>query len=209
MSKIISIKVFILLILFNEFAISEEFSVRKDFNKVLNGFYKSEIYKCNYIDKSWSIGFEAHPYGLVKNDGAFKSILVFEHKNLIGTLWPNIGEISLERGVRKYNIWKKNVIDEYQLINTSHLSDQNSGDLVIDSNLVTGYKTYFDKKSLKINVMSWITDFYSCEEINSSNFARKKLLDIFVNQEDYVKKDFSYRERNPNLFGNKIELLPN
>ena len=76
-------KVFFFLFYLNEFAISEEFSVRKDFNKVLNGFYKSEIYKCNYIDKSWSIGFEAHPYGLVKNDGAFKSILVFEHKNLI------------------------------------------------------------------------------------------------------------------------------
>ena len=39
----------------------------------------------------------------------------------------------------------------------------------------------------------------SAEDITA--FARKKLIDIFVNQEDYVKKDFSYRERNPNLFG--------
>ncbi len=191
------------------FVYSYEFSQRKNFNKVLEGFYKSQIYKCEYINKSWSVGFEAHPYGLVNNEAAFKSILVFEHKDLIGTLWPNIGEISLERGVRKYHIWKRNSKDEFQLLDTSHLSDKNSSDIKINSNAVEGYKTYFDKKSLKIGIMSWITDFYNCNEIDSSNFARKKLIDIYVNQDQYVKKDFSYRERNPNLFGNKIELLNN
>ena len=68
----------------------------------------------------------------------------------------------------------------------------------------TEYKTYFDRDTLKIAVKSWITDFYSCEEENSSNFARKKLIDIFVNQDSYVKKDFSYSEKNPNSFQNKI-----
>ena len=32
------------------------------------------------------------------------------------------------------------------------------------------YKIYFDDKSLKIASKSWITDFYSCEEVNHSNF---------------------------------------
>ena len=71
------------------------------------------------------------------------------------------------------------------------------------------YKTYFDNESLKISIKPWITDFYRCELIQSSNFAKKKLIDIFVNQNEYVKKDFEYREKNPSLFNNKIELLPN
>ncbi|MBS91829.1 MAG: hypothetical protein CMM95_02095 [Rickettsiales bacterium] len=196
------------LFLYKSLSFANEFSIRKNFNKILNGFYKSEIYKCNYINKSWSIGFESHPYGMVNNEGAFKNILVFEHKNIIGTLWPNIGEISVERGVRKYHIWKKNSQDEFHLIKSSHLSDKNSSD-IDDESFIEGYKTYFDKDTLKIGTMSWITDFYTCEEIVSSNFARKKLIDIFVNQDEYVKKDFAYRETNPNSFGNKIELLPN
>ena len=45
---------------------------------------------------------------MVINSMAFKDILVFEHKNIIGTLWPNIGEISTEKGVKKYQFkWKK------------------------------------------------------------------------------------------------------
>ena len=80
--------------------------------------------------------------------------------------------------------------------------------IYIDKNNINeNQKTYFDKKSLKVGVKEWITDFYSCEEINSSNFARKKLIDIFVNQDEYVKKDFAYREKNPSLFTSKIELL--
>ena len=52
---------------------------------------------------------------MVINGSAFKNILVFKHSNLIGTLWSNIGEISVEKGVRKYQLWKKNG-DEYELI---------------------------------------------------------------------------------------------
>tara|TARA_B100000963_G_C22561550_1_gene641613 strand:- start:259 stop:885 length:627 start_codon:yes stop_codon:yes gene_type:complete len=186
----------------------ENFSSRKKFNDLMNGFYKNEIFKCDYVNKSWSIGFEDFPYGLVNNGSAFKNILVFSHKRMIGTLWPNIGEISIDRGVRKYQIWDKTTMDEFVLINSGHLSDKNSGDINFDQQVI-GYKTYFDQKSLKIAVKSWITDFYKCEEIDSSNFARKKLIDIFVNQDEYVKKDFSYREKNPNLFDSKIELIPN
>ena len=86
--------------------LAAEFSSRKNFNKLLNGFYKNEIYKCTYINKSWSTGFEQYPYGMVINSGAFSNILVFNNKNIIGTLWPNIGDLSVDRGVRKYQLWK-------------------------------------------------------------------------------------------------------
>ena len=185
---------------------SATFSERKELNKVLNGFFKNTIFKCQYIDKSWSVGFEDHPYGMVLNSTAFKDILVFEHKSLIGTLWPNIGEISTDKGVRKYQLWKKISKDEFVLVDSDYKSDVNSSDIDV-KNINENHKTYFDGNSLKVAVKSWITDFYSCEELSSSNFARKKLIDIFVNQDSYVKKDFSFREKNPNSFTNKIELL--
>ena len=47
---------------------------------------------------------------------AFKSILVFNNRNVLGTLMAKHGEISLERGVRKYQLWKKNKNDEYELL---------------------------------------------------------------------------------------------
>ena len=194
-----------IILTFNK-SFSANFSERKNFNKILNGFYKNSIFKCNYVDKSWSVGFEDHPYGMVLNSTAFRNILVFEHKSLIGTLWPNIGEISTERGVRKYQIWKKISKDEFVLVESDYKSDLNSFDVnVKKTNL--NHKTYFDGTSLKVAVKPWITDFYSCEELDSSNFARKKLIDIFINQDSYVKKDFSYREKNPSSFVNKIELL--
>ena len=196
---------FIIIIFFNK-SFSASFSERKEFNKVLNGFYKNNIFKCQYINKSWSVGFDDHPYGMVLNTAAFKDVLVFEHKSMIGTLWPNIGEISTDKGVRKYQLWKKVTKDEFILLESDYKSDTNSYDINTEKTN-TEYKTYFDRDSLKIAVKSWITDFYSCEELNSSNFARKKLIDIFVNQDSYVKKDFSYREKNPNSFQNKIELL--
>ena len=196
---------FIIIIFFNK-SFSASFSERKEFNKILNGFYKNNIFKCQYINKSWSVGFEDHPYGMVLNSTAFKDVLVFEHKSMIGTLWPNIGEISTDKGVRKYQLWKKVTKDEFILLESDYKSDTNSYDINTEKTN-TEYKSYFDRDSLKIAVKSWITDFYSCEELNSSNFARKKLIDIFVNQDSYVKKDFSYREKNPNSFQNKIELL--
>ena len=204
-------KIFTSLILFSIFLITKQsysatFSERKEFNKVLNGFFKNNIFKCQYIDKSWSVGFEDHPYGMVLNSTAFKDILVFEHKSLIGTLWPNIGEISTDKGVRKYQLWKKISKDEFVLVDSDYKSDVNSSDIDV-KNINENHKTYFDGNSLKVAVKSWITDFYSCEELSSSNFARKKLIDIFVNQDSYVKKDFSFREKNPNSFTNKIELL--
>ena len=204
-------KIFTSLILFSIFLITKQsysatFSERKEFNKVLNGFFKNTIFKCQYIDKSWSVGFEDHPYGMVLNSTAFKDILVFEHKSLIGTLWPNIGEISTDKGVRKYQLWKKISKDEFVLVDSDYKSDVNSSDIDV-KNINENHKTYFDGNSLKIAVKSWVTDFYSCEELSSSNFARKKLIDIFVNQDSYVKKDFSFREKNPNSFTNKIELL--
>ena len=204
-------KIFTSLILFSIFLITKQsysatFSERKEFNKVLNGFFKNTIFKCQYIDKSWSVGFEDHPYGMVLNSTAFKDILVFEHKSLIGTLWPNIGEISTDKGVRKYQLWKKISKDEFVLVDSDYKSDVNSSDIDV-KNINENHKTYFDGNSLKVAVKSWITDFYSCEELSSSNFARKKLIDIFVNQDSYVKKDFSFREKNPNSFTNKIELL--
>ncbi len=196
---------FVIIIIFNK-SFSASFSERKEFNKILNGFYKNNIFKCQYINKSWSVGFDDHPYGMVLNTTAFKDVLVFEHKSMIGTLWPNIGEISTDKGVRKYQLWKKVTKDEFILLESDYKSDTNSYDINTEKTN-TEYKTYFDRDSLKIAVKSWVTDFYSCEELNSSNFARKKLIDIFVNQDSYVKKDFSYREKNPNSFQNKIELL--
>ena len=197
----------IFLLLFSESLKANDFSTREVFNKLLKGFYKNEIHKCDYVNKSWSTGFEQHPYGMVLNSSAFKNILVFNNKNVVGTLWPNIGEISLERGVRKYQLWKKNKNDEYELLNSDYLDDSNSSDIDLKSKTNSNYKVYFDDKSLKIGVRHWITDFYSCEQIESSNFAKKKLIDIFVNQNEYVKKDFAYREKNPSLFTNNIELL--
>ena len=207
MSKKISLIINILFLTFIcDVSYSDNFSDRKQFNKIINGFYKNTIYKCQYINKSWSTGFEDHPYGMVLNSTAFKDILVFEYKSLIGTLWPNIGEISTDKGVRKYQLWKKITKDEFVLVESDYKSDLNSSDVNIkDTNI--NHKSYFDGASLKVAVKSWITDFYSCEELSSSNFARKKLIDIFVNQDAYVKKDFSYREKNPNSFINKIELL--
>ena len=197
---------FFVIIIFFKASFSASFSERKEFNKILNGFYKNNIFKCQYINKSWSVGFDDHPYGMVLNTAAFKDVLVFEHKSMIGTLWPNIGEISTDKGVRKYQLWKKVTKDEFILLESDYKSDTNSYDINTEKTN-TEYKSYFDRDSLKIAVKSWITDFYSCEELNSSNFARKKLIDIFVNQDSYVKKDFSYREKNPNSFQNKIELL--
>ena len=188
---------------------SNDFSSRENFNKLLKGFYKNDIHRCSYISKSWSTGFEQYPYGMVINSGAFKNILVFRNRNVIGTLWPNIGEISLDRGVRKYQLWKKSKNEEFILLNSDYLEDLNSADIDLKGELVDEYKTYFDEEGLKISIKPWITDFYSCVLIDSSNFAKKKLIDIFVNQNDYVKKDFAYREKNPSLFNNKIELLPN
>ena len=203
--KLTILSFFVIIIFFNA-SFSASFSERKEFNKILNGFYKNNIFKCQYINKSWSVGFDNHPYGMVLNTTAFKDVLVFEHKSMIGTLWPNIGEISTDKGVRKYQLWKKVNKDEFILLESDYKSDTNSYDINTEKTN-TEYKTYFDRDSLKIAVKSWITDFYSCEELNSSNFARKKLIDIFVNQDSYVKKDFSYREKNPNSFQNKIELL--
>lgn len=194
---------------FFSLAVSNDFSERKNFNKLLKGFYKNDIYKCSYINKSWSTGFETNPYGLVTNTGAFKNILVFNNRNIIGTLWPNIGEISLDRGVRKYQIWKKVKNEEFVMLNSDYLEDENSSDINLNGDSISEYKTYFDRESLKIGIKPWITDFYSCELIDSSNFAKKKLIDIFVNQNDYVKKDFAFREKNPNSFNNKIELIEN
>ena len=200
---------YVLFSLCSNSSLGNDFSSRKNFNKLLTGFYKNKIYKCNYVSKSWSTGFEQHPYGMVINGGAFKSILVFNNKDIIGTLWPNIGEISLDRGVRKYQLWKRIKNDEFALLNTDYKGDLNSYDINTNDDVVMDYKTYFDDKSLKISTKPWITDFYSCELIDSSNFAKKKLIDIFVNQNIYVEKDFSYREKNPSLFGSKIDLLPN
>ena len=199
----------ILLLLFSGNLKAADFSSREAFNKILNGFYKNDIHKCSYINKSWSTGFEQYPYGMVLNSSAFKNILVFSNKNVLGTLWPNIGEISLERGVRKYQLWKKNKNDEYELLKSDYLDDASSADINLKSKTNTDYKVYFDYKTLKIGVKHWITDFYSCEKIESSNFAKKKLIDIFVNQNEYVKKDFAYREKNPNLFTSNVELLSN
>ena len=203
--KVTILSFFVIIIIFNK-SFSASFSERKEFNKILNGFYKNNIFKCQYINKTWSVGFEDHPYGMVLNSTAFSDVLVFEYKSMIGTLWPNIGEISTDRGVRKYQLWKKMSKDEFILVESDYKSDLNSSD-IDTKNTNDNHKTYFDRDSLKIAVKSWITDFYSCEELNSSNFARKKLIDIFVNQDEYVKKDFSFRESNPNSFQNKIELL--
>ena len=203
------VKFSILLLLLSGSLKAADFSTREVFNKLLKGFYKNEIYKCDYVNKSWSTGFEQFPYGMVLNSSAFRNILVFNNRNIVGTLWPNIGEISLERGVRKYQLWKKNKNDEYELLNSDFLDDSSSSDINLKSKTNSDYKLYFDNETLKIGVKHWITDFYSCKIIESSNFAKKKLIDIFVNQNEYVKKDFAYREKNPSLFTNNIELIPN
>ena len=105
-------------------------------------------------------------------------------------------------------LWKKTKNDKFELIPTDYLDDKSSADLNLkDIQTVAEYKTYFDDKSLKIASKSWITDFYSCEKVDHSNFAREKLIDIFVNQNIYVEKDFKYREGNPTSFSNKIDLL--
>jgi len=198
----------IISIFFCDQAFSQDFSERKNVNKILKGFYKNSTFECNYINKSWSTGFNDQPYGMVNNNGAFSSIVVFKHQNFIGTLWPKIGEISTERGVRKYQLWKKTKNDKFELIPTDYLDDKTSADLNLkDIQTFSEYKTYFDNKSLKIASKSWITDFYSCEKVDHSNFAREKLIDIFVNQNIYVEKDFKYREKNPTSFSNKIDLI--
>lgn len=208
MFKIYTPYYFLSIIFVASIASTNDFSERKNFNNILKGFYKNKVFECNYINKSWSTGYEEQPYGMVNNNGAFSSITIFNHKNYIGTLWPKIGEISTERGVRKYQIWKKNKNEEYVLVPTDYLEDKNSSDISIkDQVTLESFKTYFDKKSLKIASKSWITDFYKCEEIEHTSFARKKLIDIFVNQNVYVKKDFKYRERNPTAFSNKIDLI--
>ena len=187
---------------------SQDFSERKNVNKILKGFYKNNTFECKYINKSWSTGFNDQPYGMVNNNGAFSSIIVFKYQDFIGTLWPKIGEISTERGVRKYQLWKKTKNDKFELIPTDYLDDKTSADLNLkDIQTFAEYKTYFDDKSLKIASKAWITDFYSCERVDHSNFAREKLIDIFVNQNIYVEKDFKYREKNPTSFSNKIDLL--
>ena len=148
---------FVIIIFFNT-SFSASFSERKEFNKILNGFYKNNIFKCQYINKSWSVGFDDHPYGMVLNTTAFKDVLVFEHKSMIGTLWPNIGEISTDKGVRKYQLWKKMTKDEFILVESDYKSDFNSYDIDTEKTN-TEYKTYFDRDTLKIAVKSWITDF--------------------------------------------------
>jgi hypothetical protein len=208
MLKILTLTNFLFLTLHSSSIFSNEFSQRKNFNDILKGFYKNKVFECKYINKSWSTGYEDQPYGMVNNNGAFTSITVFNHKNFIGTLWPKIGEISTERGVRKYQIWKKLKNEEYVLVPTDYLDDKNSSDLnAKELNELESYKTYFDEDSLKIASKSWITDFYKCESIEHTSFARKKLIDIFVNQNIYVQKDFKYRESNPTSFSNKIDLI--
>ena len=202
------IVLFFVAIVFSAPIQSQEFSQRKNINKIFKGFYKNNIFECRYISKSWSTGFNDQPYGMVNNNGALRTITVFKKQGFIGTLRPKIGEISTERGVRKYQLWKKTKSEQFELIPTDYLDDKASADLNLkDVQTVTDLKTYFDKKSLKIASKSWITDFYSCENIDHSNFAREKLIDIFVNQNIYVKKDFKYREKNPTLFSNKIDLI--
>ncbi len=179
---------------------SQDFSERKNVNKILKGFYKNNTFECKYINKSWSTGFNDQPYGMVNNNGAFSKIIVFKYQDLIGTLWPKIGEISTERGVRKYQLWKKTKNDKFELIPTDYLDDKTSADLNLkDIQTFSEYKTYFDDKSLKIASKSWITDFYSCEKADHSNFAREKLIDIFVNQNIYVEKDFKLEKQKPNI----------
>ena len=196
------------LIFFGIQTFSQDFSERKNVNKILKGFYKNNTFECKYINKSWSTGFNDQPYGMVNNNGAFSTIVVFKHQDFIGTLWPKIGEISTERGVRKYQLWKKTKSDKFELIPTDYLDDKASADLNLkDIQTFAEYKTYFDDESLKIASKSWITDFYSCQKVDHSNFAREKLIDIFVNQNIYVDKDFKYREKNPTSFSNKIDLL--
>ena len=77
-----------------------------------------------------------------------------------------------DKGVRKYQLWKKITKDEFVLVESDYKSDLNSSHANIkDTNI--NHKSYFDGASLKVAVKSWITDFYSCEELSSSNFAQK------------------------------------
>ena len=165
------------MIFFSGQTLSQDFSERKNLNKILKGFFIKTIYlRCNYINKSWSTGFNDQPYGMVNNNGAFSSIVVFKYQGFIGTLWPKIGEISTERGVRKYQLWKKTKSEKFVLVPTDFLDDKSSADLNLkEIQTFTEYKAYFDEKSLKIATKSWITDFYSCEKVDHSNFAREKV----------------------------------
>ena len=76
----------ILLMLFSGNLKASEFSSREVFNKLLKGFYKNEIHKCNYVNKSWSTGFEGYPYGMVLNSSAFKNILVFSSLSFLNNI---------------------------------------------------------------------------------------------------------------------------
>ena len=73
--------------------------------------------ECSYINKSWSTGFNDQPYGMVNNNGAFSTIIVFKHNNLIGTLWPKIVDIYRQRW-RKYQLWKKIKNEQFELAKT-------------------------------------------------------------------------------------------
>ena len=57
-----------------------------------------------------STGFEDHPYGMVLNSIAFKDILVFEYKSLIGTFMAKYWRNFTDKGVRKYQLWKTRLL---------------------------------------------------------------------------------------------------
>ena len=97
----------LILIFFCIQTFSQDFSERKNVNKILKGFYKNNTFECNYINKSWSTGFNDQPYGMVNNNGAFSTIVVFKHQDFIGTLWPKIGEISTEEVLENINFGRK------------------------------------------------------------------------------------------------------
>ena len=75
-------------------------------------------------------------------------------------MWPKIGEISTERGVRKYQLWKKTKSEKFELIPLIILMIRQVQINLKDIQTFVDYKTYFDDKSLKIATKSWITDFY-------------------------------------------------
>jgi hypothetical protein len=62
---------------------SQEFSQRKNINKILKGFYNNNTFECSYISKSWSTGFNDQPYGMVNNNGAFNQLLSSNTKILL------------------------------------------------------------------------------------------------------------------------------
>ena len=74
----------------------------------------------------------------------------------------------------KVSTMEKNKNDEYELLNSDYLDDASSADINLKSKTNSNYKVYFDSETLKIGVKHWITDFYSCQKIESSNFAKKK-----------------------------------